>query len=130
MIGRFLTLLVFLWLTQGVSSFGLIEDLKGMARKEIMPKEEKGSGVTPGEVRYFAQKASRVVELKDESSKNVPLAPPCSVIGINGKKLTLKDFYGQQEAILVEDVKDLRDVKVGDKVVVKDGVLIIGLSPQ
>ena len=130
MIGRFLTLLMIFWLTQGVSSFCLIEDLKGMPRKEVMPREEKSPGITPGEIRYFAQNASRVVELKDESSKNVTLAPPCSVIGVNGKKLTLKDFYGQQEAILVEDAKDLRDVKVGDKVVVKDGVLIIGLSPQ
>ena len=118
------------WLTQGVSSFCLIEDLKGMARKEVMPKEEKSPGITPGEIKYFAQKASRVVELKDESSRNVALAPPCLVIGINGKKLTLKDFYGKQEAIIVEDVKDLRGVKVGDKVVVKDGVLIIDLSPQ
>jgi len=122
--------LMILGLTQGVSSFCLIEDLKGMPRKEVMPREEKSPGITPGEIRYFAQNASRVVELKDESSKNVTLAPPCSVIGVNGKKLTLKDFYGQQEAILVEDAKDLRDVKVGDKVVVKDGVLIIGLSPQ
>jgi hypothetical protein len=84
----------------------------------------------PAENRFFAQRASRVVELKDEFSKNVALAPPCSVIGINGKKLTLKDFYGKQEAIIVEDIKDIKGVRVGDKVVVKDGVLIIGLSPQ
>ena len=130
MIRKLLAVLMILGLTQGISSFFLIEELKGMTREEVMPKEEKSPGITPGEVRYFAQNASRVVELKDESSRNVALAPPCLVIGINGKKLTLKDFYGQQEAILVEDVKDLRGVKVGDKVVVKDGVLIIDLSPQ
>ena len=130
MIGKFLAILMILGLTQGVSIFCLIEDLKGMTRGKVMPKEGKSPGITPGEIRYFAQKASRVVELKDEFSKNVALASPCSVIGVNGKKLTLKDFYGQQEAIMVEDVKDLRGVNVGDKVVVKDGVLIIDLSPQ
>jgi hypothetical protein len=101
-----------------------------MTRGGVMPKEGKSPGIPPGEIRYFAQKAGRVVELKDESSRNAALAPPCSVMGVNGKKLTVKDFYGRQEAILVEDAKDLRGVKVGDKVVVKDGVLIIGLSPQ
>ena len=130
MIRKFLVILTVFGLTQGLSSFCLTENLRGMTKGDVMPKEGKSSGFTPGEIRYFAQKANRVVELKDEFSKNVALAPPCSVIGINGKKLTLKDFYGKQEAIIVEDVKDLRGVKVGDKVVVKDGVLIIGLSPQ
>jgi len=129
-IRKFLVILMVFGLTQGVSSFCLTENLRGMTKGDVMPKEGKNSGFTPGEVRYFAQKANRAVELKDEFSKNVALAPPCSVIGINGKKLTLKDFYGKQEAIIVEDIKDLRGVKVGDKVVVKDGVLIIGLSPQ
>ena len=124
MVVRFLILLIFLWLTQSVSSFHLIEDLKGMTRGGKSP------GIPPGEVRYFAQKGSRVVALKDEVSRNAALAPPCSVIGINGKKLTVRDFYGRQEAILVEDGKDLRGVKIGDKVVVKDAVLMIGLSPQ
>jgi len=102
-----------------------------MTKGDGMPKEGKSSGFTPGgEIRYFAQKANRVVELKDEFSRNVALAPPCSVIGINGKKLTLKDFYGKQEAIIVEDIKDLKGLKVGDKVVVKDGFLIIDRSPQ
>ena len=130
MIRKFLVILTVFGLTQGVSSFCLTENLRGMTKGDVTPKEGKSSGFTPGETRYFAQKANRVVELKDEFSKNVALAPPCSVIAINGKKLTLKDFYGKQEAIIVEDIKDLRGVRVGDKVVVKDGVLIIGLSPQ
>jgi len=107
-----------------------MEDLKGIAGRGVMPKEAKSPGIPPEEFRYFAQKAGRAVELKDGSSRNAVFAPPCSVIGISGNKLILKDFYGRQEAILVEDGKDLRGVKVGDKVVVKDGVLMIGLSPQ
>ena len=122
--------MIILGLSQSVPGFSLIENLKGMTRRGVMPNEGKSAGIPPGEVRHFAQKAGRVVELKDEPSKNTALAPPCFVIGINGKKLTLKDFYGKQETILVEDGKDLRGVKVGDKVVVKDGVLMIGLSPQ
>jgi hypothetical protein len=129
-IRKFLVILIVFGLTQGVSSFCLIEDLNGMTKGDVMLKEGKNSGFAPGEIRYFAQKANRAVELKDEFSKNVALAPPCSVIAINGKKLTLKDFYGKQEAIIVEDIKDLKGVKVGDKVVVKDGFLIIGRSPQ
>lgn len=130
MTGKILALLIILGLIQAVSSFGLVEDLEGMTQGGVMPKEGKSPGITPGEIRFFAQNAGRVVELKDESSRNVALAPPCSVIGINGEKLTLKDFYGRQEVIFVEDGKDLRGVKIGDKVVVKDGVLMIGLSPQ
>ncbi len=130
MIRKFLVILIAFGLTQGVSSFCLTGNLRGMTKGDVMPKEGKNSGFTPAEIRYFAQKANRVVELKDEFSKNVALAPPCSVIGINGKKLTLKDFYGKQEAIIVEDIKDIKDVKVGDKVVVKDGFLIIGRSPE
>jgi hypothetical protein len=129
-IRKFLVILIVFGLTQGLSSFCLTENLRGMTKGDLMPKEGKSFGFTPGEIRYFAQKANRVVELKDEFSKNVALAPPCSVIGINGKKLTLKDFYGKQEVIIVEDINDIKGVRVGDKVVVKDGVLIIGLSPQ
>jgi hypothetical protein len=129
-IRKFLVILIAFGLTQGVLSFCLTEDLNGMTKGEVMLKEGKSSGFAPGEIRYFAQKANRAVELKDEFSKNVALAPPCSVIAINGKKLTLKDFYGKQEAIIVEDIKDLTGLKVGDKVVVKDGFLIIGRSPQ
>jgi hypothetical protein len=129
-IRKLLVILMVFGLTQGVSSFCLTENLRGMTKGDVMPKEGKSSGFTQGEVRYFAQKANRVVELKDEFSRNVALAPPCSVIGINGKKLTLKDFYGKQEVIIVEDIKDIKGVKVGDKVVVKDGFLIIDRSPQ
>ncbi len=130
MIRKFLVILIAFGLTQSVSSFGLTGNLRGMTKGDVIPKEGKNSGFTPAEIIYFAQKANRVVELTDEFSKNVALAPPCSVIGINGKKLTLKDFYGKQEAIIVEDIKDIKDVKVGDKVVVKDGFLIISPSPQ
>ncbi len=130
MIRKLSVILIAFVLTQGASGFCLTENLMGKTRGEVMPKEGKTSGFTQGEVRYFAQKANRAVELKDAFSKKVALAPPCSVIDINGKKLTLKDFYGKQESIMVEDVKDLKGVKVGDKVVVKDGFLIIGHSPQ
>jgi hypothetical protein len=130
MIARGLILGMILWLAQGVSGSCLIEDSKGMTWGKIMPKEGKGPGITRGGITYFAQKAGRVVELKDESSRNAALAPPCSVIGISGEKMTVKDFYGRQGLILVEDEKELRGVKIGDKVVVKDGVLIVGPSPQ
>jgi hypothetical protein len=129
-IKKLLAIGMILGLTQGLSSFYPIKDAEGTPRGGVTPKEGKSPGITPGGIRHFAQKAGRVIELKDQSSRNAALAPPCSVIGISGNKLILKDFYGRQEAILVEDGKDLRGVKIGDKVVVKDGVLMIGLSPQ
>jgi hypothetical protein len=48
------------------------------------------------------------------------------VVAISGTKVTLKDYFGKVEIVEVEDAKD---IKVGDKVVVKNGMLRVKLSP-
>jgi hypothetical protein len=126
-IKRVLVILISLGLIQGVISLCFIEDAKGITKGEVVAKEGKDVRITPGGAKYLAQVASRVVRLTSESSKKGPLAPPCSVIGIKGKKITLKDFYGEEETV---EVEEFADIKIGDKVVVKDGLMIIGISPQ
>ena len=69
---------------------------------------------------------SQFISLKGAFSRKLTLPPPCTVVGISGQKVTLKDFYGKIETVEVEEVKNL---KVGDKVVVKNGVMKLGVRP-
>ncbi len=69
---------------------------------------------------------SQVIRLKGALSQKLTLPPPCTVVGISGQKVTLKDFYGQVETVEVEEVKNM---KVGDKVVIKNGVMRVGVPP-
>jgi hypothetical protein len=69
---------------------------------------------------------SQYIRLKGAFSRKLTLPPPCTVVGISGQKVTLKDFYGKVETVEVEEVKK---IKVGDKVVVKNGVMRVGIPP-
>lgn len=69
---------------------------------------------------------SQFIRLKGVFSRKLTLPPPCTVVAINGQKVTLKDFFGKAETVEVEEV---RNMKVGDKVVVKEGVMRVGLPP-
>lgn len=69
----------------------------------------------------------QVIRLVGASSEKLTLPPPCSVVAINGKKVTLKDFLGQVKTVEVEESKN---IQVGDTVVVKNGVMRIGISPM
>jgi len=120
-------ILISLALTQGVISLCFMEDVKGVTRGEIATKEGKDVGISVGEAKYLAQVTSRVIRLTGPSSQKLTLPPPCSVIGIEGNNITLRDFYGKVETVEVEESKDIR---VGDKVVVKDGLMKIGISPE
>ncbi len=123
---KVLAILISLALTQGVISLCFMEDVKGVTRGEIATKEGKDVGIAVEEAKYFTQVTSRVIRLTGASS-NVALAPPCSVIGIKGNNVILRDFYGKVETVEVEESKGIR---VGDKVVVKDGLMKIGISPE
>ncbi len=72
-------------------------------------------------------RARRAITLVGEGSRRLSLPPPCSIVDLKGKNVTLRDFYGQRANIQVEDA---RGMKIGDKVVVKDGLLITGIFPQ
>lgn len=43
-----------------------------------------------------------------------------TITKIDGKKVTVKDDKGKETTV---DVKEVKDVKVGDKVTIKDGVI-------
>jgi hypothetical protein len=124
---KVLMILISLALTQGVISLCFMEDVKGVTRGEIATKEGKDVGIAVGETKYFTQVTSRVIRLTGTSSQKLTLPPPCSVIGIKGNNIILKDFYGKAETVEVEETAHIR---VGDKVVVKDGLMKIGISPE
>ncbi len=74
-----------------------------------------------------SEKSRRAVMITGTGSAKLSLPPPCSIVDLRGKSMTLRDFYGKAADIQVEDATGM---KVGDKVVVKDGVLITGVFPQ
>jgi len=47
-----------------------------------------------------------------------------TVAKIEGNKLTILDDTGKQTTVQVKDQESLKEVKVGDKVLVKDGKVI------
>jgi hypothetical protein len=124
---KILVILISLALTQGVMGLCFTEDVKGITRGETATKEGKDTGSTAGGAKYHAQGLCQFIRLTGPSSEKVTLPPPCSVIGIKGKYIILKDFYGEEKTI---EVEEFTPIKVGDKVVVKDGMLIIGNSPK
>jgi hypothetical protein len=72
-------------------------------------------------------KSRRTLTLVGAGSGRLSLPPPCSIVDLRGKNVTLRDFYGRRANVQVEDASGM---KVGDKVVVKDGLLITGIFPQ
>ncbi len=109
-------------LTLCLASFCFVED--GMA--QALAKERGGGANKASTLSSPAPAPSQVIRLKGALSKKLTLPPPCRVVAINGQKVTLKDFYGKIETVEVEEVKN---IKVGDKVVVKNGVMRVGVSP-
>ena len=109
-------------LTLCLASFYLVEDSMAQALAR-----EGGDGAKKGSTLSSPAPApSQVIRLKGALSKKLTLPPPCTIIAISGQKVTLKDFYGKIETVEVEEVKNM---KVGDKVVVKNGVMRLGVRP-
>ncbi len=69
----------------------------------------------------------RTIPVVGEAFRKVSLPPPCFVVSLNGKFVTVKDFYGKQANLQLADVAG---IKIGDKVVVKDGLFITGIIPE
>jgi hypothetical protein len=111
-----------LGLVFGITSFCFVEDSLAQTlareRTDVANKASAISSPDPAPIQF--------IRLKGAFSQRLTLPPPCSVVGISGQKVTLKDFYGKVETVEVEEVKN---IKVGDKVVVKDGVMRVGVPP-
>jgi hypothetical protein len=122
---KVLMILISLAFIAGLTSLCFMEDVKAMTREEIATKGGNDVGIAVGEAKYLAQATSRLIRLTGPSSQKLTLPPPCTVIGIKGNNVILKDFYGKVETVEVENTKYLR---VGDKVVVKEGWMKVGIS--
>ncbi len=109
----------------GFAGFGSVEKAVGVDKQSGLAKEARGADHASSESAPPSEKTRQAVKLTGGSSKNLILAPPCSVIDVNGRNVSLRDFYGKQNIVQVENAAD---IKVGDKVVVKKGWLIVGIS--
>jgi hypothetical protein len=120
---KILGILISLSLIIFVTSFCFIGD----GRTETLARERTDTEKKAQTISNTDQAPSPVIRLTGVSSKKVFPAPPCSVVDIKGLKVTLRDFYGKIETIEVEEVKNLQ---LGDKVIVKHGVMRVGISPR
>ncbi len=105
-------------------AFSLTGVSYGQAKGEPTIKEMKEAG--SGKAAPVVQGKKRAVPLSG-SSLNKVLPPPCTVTAVRGTMVTLKDFHGQMDTI---EVADAAGIKVGEKAVVKNGSLILGIVPE
>ncbi len=98
----------------------------GMMKSETITKAVKGEESTAGKTILLAEGKKRMIPLADSSADKV-MPPPCTVTAVKGKIVTLRDFRGRLDTVEVTDVSGIR---IGDKAVVKNGLLIIGVVPE
>ncbi len=79
------------------------------------------------EIATAGDMGRRVIVITSDPTRKLSLPPPCSIVEVKGKIIALRDFYGKTANI---EVGDITGMKVGDKVIVKDGLLITGQLPQ
>lgn len=121
--------LLILFLTCLLLAFSLTGISSGATKGEPSVKEGKGGDASSGKAILLAQVAQgkkRTVPLVG-SSVNKVMPPPCTVTAVRGKTVTLRDFKGQMDTVEVTDVKGIR---VGEKAVVKNGHLTLGIVPE
>ncbi len=105
-------------------AFSLTGISYGATKGEPSVKEGKGDDAPGGKPIPLAQGKRRTVPLAG-ASINKYLSPPCTVMAVKGKMVTLRDFKGQVDTVEVTDVTGIR---VGEKAVVKNGHLTVGLA--
>jgi len=118
-----------LFLTCLLIAFSLTGISSGATKGEPSVKEGKGEDASGGKAILLAQVAQgkkRTVPLAG-SSVNKVMPPPCTVTAVRGKTVTLRDFKGQMDTVEVTDVTGIR---VGEKAVVKNGHLTLGIVPE
>jgi hypothetical protein len=111
-----------LGLTLCIASFCFVED----SMAQTLARERADGAKKASTISSPDPAPSQFIRLKGAFSRKLTLPPPCTIVGINGQKVTLKDFFGKVETVEVEEV---RSMKVGDKVVVKEGVMRVGIPP-
>jgi hypothetical protein len=120
------TVLWALFFTCLLMAFSLTGISSGATKGEPSVKEGKGEDASGGKAILLAQGKKRMVPLVGSSVDKV-MPPPCTVTAVKGKMVTLRDFKGQVDTVEVTDVTGIR---VGEKAVVKNGHLTVGLVPE
>ena len=115
-----------LFFTCLLMAFSLTGISYGATKGEPSVKESKGEDPSGGKPNLLAQGKKRSVPLVGSSIDKV-LPPPCTVTAVRGKMVTLKDFKGQVDTV---EVADVTGIHVGEKAVVKNGHLTVGLVPE
>ena len=115
-----------LLLTFLLMAFSLTGISSGATKGEPSVKEGKGEDASSGKATPLAQGEKRTVALAG-SSVNKVMPPPCTVTAVKGRMVTLRDFKGQVDTVEVTDVTGIR---VGEKAVVKNGHLTLGIVPE
>ena len=120
--------LLILFFTCLLLAFSLTGISSGATKGEPSVKEGKGEDASSGKAILLpsAQGKKRTVPLVG-SSVNKVMPPPCTVTAVRGKTVTLRDFKGQVDTVEVTDVTGIR---VGEKAVVKNGHLTVGIVPE
>jgi hypothetical protein len=115
-----------LFFTCLLMAFSLTGISYGATKGELSVKESKGENASGGKTALPAQGKKRAVPLVGSSVDKV-MPPPCTVTAVRGKMVTLRDFKGQVDTV---EVADITGIRVGEKAVVKNGHLTVGLVPE
>jgi hypothetical protein len=107
-------------------AFSLTGISYGTMKSESLNKDSKGNEGAGGKMILMAEAKKRIIPLAPSSAKKV-MAPPCTVVAVKGKQITLRDFKNQVDIV---EVTDAAGIQVGEKGVVKNGQLILGIVPE
>ena len=118
-----------LFFTCLLMAFSLTGISSGATKGEPAVKEWKEGDAPGGKAILLAQVAQgkkRTVPLAG-SSVNKVMPPPCTVTGVKGKMVTLRGFNGQVDTV---EIAEPMGIRVGEKAVVKNGHLTLGIVPE
>ena len=124
--GKVLTILWTLFTLCLLMAFSLTGISYGALKSATLAKEGKGGEGPLGKTILLAEGKKHVVPLAESSVKKV-MAPPCTVLSVKGKSITLRDFNNQVDTV---EVVDPAGIHPGEKGVVKNGYLILGIVPE
>jgi len=123
---RTLAILWTLFFTCLLMAFSLTGISYGTMKSETLFKDDRGGEGVVGKTILFAEVKKRMIALAPSSANSV-MAPPCTVTAVKGKFVTLKDFNNKVGTV---EVVDAMGIQVGEKGVVKNGLLILGIVPE
>lgn len=115
-----------LFLASFLMAFSLTGISIGAPQGEPSVKEGKGGDASGDKAISAVQGKKRAVPLAGSSVGKV-MPPPCTVTAVKGRMVTLRDFKGQVDTV---EVLDAAGIRVGDKAVVKNGHLTLGIVPE